>query len=60
MGLFERVDSGKMKEGYIFVLADEHNQEKLFPIQEQTELTWKTLAEAHLRERVKTHTTIVR
>ena len=53
MGLFERVDSGKMKEGYIFVLADEHNQEKLFPIQEQTELTWKTLAEAHLRERVR-------
>ena len=53
MGVLERVESGKINAGYIFVLADEGIQEKLLPIQEQSKLTWKTLAEAHLRERVR-------
>ena len=53
MGVLERVDSGEINEGYIFVFTDEGNQEKLLPIQEQSKLTWKALAEAHLRERVK-------
>ena len=53
MGVLERVESGKINEGYICAFFDENNQEKLLPIQEQSKLTWKTLAEAHLRERVK-------
>ena len=53
MGLFELVESGKINGGYILAFADEGNQEKLLPIQEQSKPTWKTLAEAHLRERVK-------
>ena len=53
MWLFELVESGKINGGYIFAFFDECNQEKLLPIQEQPKLTWKTLAEAHLRERVK-------
>ena len=53
MWLFELVESGKINEGYIFAFFDEHNQEELLPIQEQSKLTWKTLAETHLRERVK-------
>ena len=53
MGLFERVESGEINGGYILAFFDECNQEKLLPIQEQSKLTWKTLAEAHLRERVK-------
>lgn len=53
MWLFELVESGKINEGYIFAFFDEHNQEELLPIQEQSKLTWKELAEAHLRERVK-------
>ena len=53
MGLFERVESGEINGGYILAFFDECNQEKLLPIQEQSKLTWKALAEAHLRERVK-------
>ena len=53
MWLFELVESGKINKGYILAFSDECNQEKLLPIQEQSKLTWKTLAEAHLRERVK-------
>ena len=53
MWLFERVELGKINGGYIFVFTDEGNQEKLLPIQEQSKLTWKALAEAHLRERAK-------
>ena len=53
MWLFERVESGKINGGYIFAFFDECNQEKLLPIQEQSKLTWKALAEAHLRERVR-------
>ena len=53
MGLFELADSGQINGGCIFAFFDECNQEKLLPIQEQSKLTWKTLAEAHLRERVK-------
>ena len=53
MGVLERVESGKINEGYIFAFFDEHNQEELLPIQKQSKLTWKALAEAHLRERVR-------
>ena len=53
MGVLERVESGEINGGYIFAFFDECNQEKLLPIQEQSKPTWKTLAEAHLRERVK-------
>ena len=53
MWLFERVESGKINGGYILAFSDECNQEKLLPIQEQSKPTWKALAEAHLRERVK-------
>ena len=53
MGMFELVESGTINGGYIFAFFDECNQEKLLPIQEQSKLTWKTLAEAHLRERVR-------
>ena len=53
MGMFELVESGTINGGYIFAFFDECNQEKLLPIQEQSKLTWKALAEAHLRERVK-------
>ena len=53
MGVLERVESGEINGGYIFAFFDECNQEKLLPIQEQSKLTWKTLAEAHLRERVR-------
>ena len=53
MGLFELVESGKINGGYILAFFDECNQEKLLPIQEQSKLTWKALAEAHLRERVR-------
>ena len=53
MGLFELVESGKINGGYILAFADEGNQKKLLPIQEQSKPTWKTLAEAHLRERVR-------
>ena len=53
MGVLERVESGEINGGYIFAFFDECNQEKLLPIQEQSKLTWKALAEAHLRERVR-------
>ena len=53
MGLFEMVESGTINGGYMFAFCDECNQEKLLPIQEQSKPTWKTLAEAHLRERVR-------
>ena len=53
MGMFELVESGTINGGYIFAFFDECNQEKLLPIQEQSKLTWKALAEAHLRERVR-------
>ena len=53
MGLFELADSGQINGGCIFAFFDECNQEKLLPIQEQSKLTWKALAEAHLRERVR-------
>ena len=53
MGVLERVESGEINGGYIFAFFDECNQEKLLPIQEQSKPTWKTLAEAHLRERVR-------
>ena len=53
MWLFERVESGKINGGYILAFFDECNQEKLLPIQEQSKPTWKALAEAHLRERVR-------
>ena len=53
MGLFELVESGTINGGYICAFFDECNQEKLLPIQEQSKLTWKALAEAHLRERVR-------
>ena len=53
MGLFERVESGTINGGYILAFFDECNQEKLLPIQEQSKPTWKALAEAHLRERVR-------
>ena len=53
MGMFELVESGTINGGYIFAFFDECNQEKFLPIQEQSKLTWKALAEAHLRERVR-------
>ena len=53
MGMFELVESGTINGGYIFAFFDECNQEKLLPIQEQSKPTWKALAEAHLRERVR-------
>ena len=53
MGMFELADSGQINGGCIFAFFDECNQEKLLPIQEQSKPTWKALAEAHLRERVK-------
>ena len=53
MGVLERVESGEINGGYILAFFDECNQEKLLPIQEQSKLTWKALAEAHLRERVR-------
>ena len=52
MGMFELVESGTINGGYIFAFFDECNQEKFLPIQEQSKLTWKALAEAHLRVRV--------
>ena len=53
MGMFELVESGTINGGYILAFFDECNQEKLLPIQEQSKPTWKALAEAHLRERVR-------
>ena len=53
MGVLERVESGEINGGYILAFFDECNQEKFLPIQEQSKLTWKALAEAHLRERVR-------
>ena len=53
MGVLELVDSGKMNEGMFFAVVYANNQEMQRLNPQPPKLTWKALAEAHLRERVK-------
>ena len=53
MGWLELVDSGKMNEGTFFAFCYVNNQELQLLNPQPPRLTWKELAESHLRERVK-------